>query len=66
MYLDVARISVSVTSVELLPKDGGSRLVVTVQGADLDGLDDPAQREWGTASQIDGVGALLERQPTGP
>jgi hypothetical protein len=66
MYLDDARISVSVTSVELLPKDGGTRLVVTEQGAHLDGLDDPAPRERGTSSQLDALGALLERSRPAP
>jgi hypothetical protein len=34
---------------------------VTEQGAYLDGLDTPAQREQGTGSLLDRLGALLAR-----
>jgi uncharacterized protein YndB with AHSA1/START domain len=65
MYLDDARISVSVTTVELRPEGDGTRVLLTEQGAYLDGLDEPAQRERGTATQLDALGAVLEREPAG-
>lgn len=39
--------SVSLTTVEFKPEGKGTRLVLTEQGAFLDGLDDPRQREAG-------------------
>ncbi|HZG76780.1 MAG TPA: SRPBCC family protein, partial [Paenibacillus sp.] len=39
------RLSVSVTTVEFKPEDGGTRLVYTEQGVFLDGNDTPEQRE---------------------
>ena len=45
-----ARISVSLATVELTPGGEGTKLVFTEQGAFLDGLDDPSQRENGTGS----------------
>ncbi len=59
MYLDPARISVSLATVELKPAGSGTRLVFTEQGAFLDGLDTPAQREQGMGSLLDALGAEL-------
>jgi uncharacterized protein YndB with AHSA1/START domain len=59
MYAGDDRISVSVTTVELYPDGAGTRLVVTEQGAYLDGLDNAAQREEGTQSLLDALGASL-------
>ena len=39
----------------------GTKLVFTEQGAFLDGLDDPSQRENGTGSLLDALGKELER-----
>jgi uncharacterized protein YndB with AHSA1/START domain len=63
MYLDETRISVSLATVELAPEGGGTRLVYTEQGAFLDGHDTPAQREQGTGSLLDALGAELRSEP---
>ena len=59
MQMDDAPISVSVATVELKPERGGTRLVYTEQGAFLDGLDTPEQREQGTAEMLDALGKVL-------
>ena len=59
MQMDDAPISVSVATVELKPERGGPRLVYTEQGAFLDGLDTPEQREQGTAEMLDALGKAL-------
>jgi uncharacterized protein YndB with AHSA1/START domain len=61
MLIDGARISVSVVTVELRPEGEGTRLVLTEQGAFLDGRETPARREQGTGSLLDALGAELER-----
>jgi uncharacterized protein YndB with AHSA1/START domain len=48
MHLDDERISVSLTTIELKPEAGGTRLIFTEQGVFLDGYDDAAGREQGT------------------
>jgi uncharacterized protein YndB with AHSA1/START domain len=63
MYLDDNRISVSVWTIELRPEGQGTRLVLTDQGAYLDGFDDVASREHGTAAMLDQLGASLEAEP---
>jgi uncharacterized protein YndB with AHSA1/START domain len=62
MHLDDKRISVSLLTIELRPERKGTRLVLTEQGAFLDGFDDPRQREGGTGSLLDALGAELTRQ----
>lgn len=62
MYLDDARISVSVGTVQLAPAGPGTRLTYTEQGAYLDGLDNPKLREQGTAEALDSLGVELRRQ----
>jgi uncharacterized protein YndB with AHSA1/START domain len=62
MHLDDQRISVSLTTIEIKPRSGGTRLVLTEQGAYLDGFDDPKMREHGTAELLDALGAELARQ----
>lgn len=52
MYKDKQRISVSVATVELTADGDGTRLVLTEQGAYLDGLDEPAWREAGVRQQL--------------
>ena len=54
------RISVSVTTVELKPAGKGTKLTFTEQGAFLDGLDNPAQREAGTKQILDKLGTTLK------
>lgn len=63
MHLDEARISVSLATLEFKAAAGGTRLICTEQGAYLDGLDTPGQREGGTASLLDALGAVLGREP---
>lgn len=48
MHMDVARISVSVATVEFRPEGKGTRLIFTEQGAYLDGTSTPGDREQGT------------------
>jgi uncharacterized protein YndB with AHSA1/START domain len=63
MYLDDARISVSVTAVEFAAEGAGTRLTFTEHGVFLDGLDSPALREEGTGHLLDGLGAALRGEP---
>jgi uncharacterized protein YndB with AHSA1/START domain len=48
MHLGAARISISLATVEFRPEGSGTCLVVTEQGAFLDGYDDAGGREEGT------------------
>ncbi len=53
--------TVSLTTVEFTPgEDGGTRLVLTEQGAYLDGQEQPAWREQGTADQLAALAAELK------
>jgi hypothetical protein len=45
---------------ELKREGGGTKLVVTEQGAFLDGYDDAGSREKGTGFLLDRLGASLE------
>jgi uncharacterized protein YndB with AHSA1/START domain len=61
MYLDDARISVSVTTIVFeAADDGGTKLTMTEQGVFLDGLDDPAEREHGTGEMLNALGTYLQ------
>lgn len=51
--------STSLTTVQLVGAEGGTRLLFTEQGAFFDGLDDPAEREHGTGKLLDALGARL-------
>ena len=56
--------TVSLTTVEFTPaEDGSTRLILTEQGAHLDGREEPAWREQGTASQLDALAAELKEEP---
>jgi uncharacterized protein YndB with AHSA1/START domain len=59
MYIDGQRVSVSLTTIELLPDGGGTKLVFTEHGAFFDGLDDPAGREHGTGKLLEAVASVL-------
>ncbi|MDX6401950.1 MAG: hypothetical protein QOF27_2556, partial [Gaiellaceae bacterium] len=63
MYLDEARISVSVTSVDFAPEGAGTRLTFTEHGVFLDGLDSPGLREQGTGHLLEALGADLRGEP---
>jgi uncharacterized protein YndB with AHSA1/START domain len=59
MHLDEKKISVSLATMELKPAGTGTRLIVTEQGAFLDGYEDGGSREKGTGFLLDGLGASL-------
>ncbi|QND51313.1 polyketide cyclase [Phyllobacterium sp. 628] len=63
MYIDDKRISVSVATLELKPEGTGTKLVLTEQGAFLDGLDDAGQRRGGMEDLLDALGASLKGAP---
>ncbi len=52
--------TVSLTTVQLYAAGDGTRLVLTEQGTFLDGLEQPAWREQGTADQLNALGAELK------
>lgn len=60
MLVDETRISVSLATVEFRRAAGGTRLILTEQGAFLDGYDTPAAREHGIGSLLDALGAELQ------
>ncbi|TNJ60173.1 polyketide cyclase [Paenibacillus hemerocallicola] len=57
---DGIRISVSITTVELIEVEGGTKLIFTEQGAFFDGHDTPEIREHGTNVMLDALGKVLE------
>ncbi|HWY90840.1 MAG TPA: SRPBCC family protein [Solirubrobacteraceae bacterium] len=59
MERDGRRISVSVTTVELLPSGEKTRLRYTEQGVFLDGEDKPDLREQGTKEMLENLAAAL-------
>ena len=62
LLLDERRISVSLTTVELLVDGDGTRLLFTEHGAFFDDADDPAEREHGTGLLLDGLADFLDEQ----
>jgi uncharacterized protein YndB with AHSA1/START domain len=62
MYMDDTRISVSVATFELRSEGKGTRLVLTEQGAFLDGHDYPAQREAGTRDLLEKLAGALSQE----
>jgi hypothetical protein len=64
MYLDDARMSVSLATVELQPEGGRTRLVFTEHDAFLDGLEAPGLREQGTRDLLEALGRELAREAT--
>jgi uncharacterized protein YndB with AHSA1/START domain len=59
MYMNERKLSVSLATIELLPVGTGTRIVVTEQGAFLDGYEDAGSREHGTGFLLDRLGASL-------
>jgi len=51
--------TVSLTTVEFRPTAAGTQLVLTEQGAFLDGYEDPRWREEGTSKQLAALAAEL-------
>jgi uncharacterized protein YndB with AHSA1/START domain len=62
MYLDDARISVSVATVEFEAAGAGTKLRMTEQGVFLDGLDEPQAREHGTGELLDALAKYLQER----
>jgi uncharacterized protein YndB with AHSA1/START domain len=60
MHLLEKRISVSLATVEFFAEGKGTKLVVTEQGAFLNGYDDAGSREQGTNFLMDALGKSLE------
>jgi uncharacterized protein YndB with AHSA1/START domain len=60
MHLDDKKISVSLATMQLKAQGGKTTLMVTEQGAFLDGYDDAGSRERGTAHLLDALGASLK------
>jgi uncharacterized protein YndB with AHSA1/START domain len=61
MYMDDARMSVSLATVELAADGPGTRLIYTEQGVYLDGPDGTASRESGTRDLFENLAAELAR-----
>jgi hypothetical protein len=59
MHRDGKRMSVSVTTVELIAAGAGTRLRYTEQGVFLDGEDKPELREQGTREILEKLGQAL-------
>ena len=60
MHLDERKISVSLATFELKHAGAGTCLVLTEQGAFLDGYDDAGTREQGSGFLLDALGASLK------
>jgi len=61
--IDGLRNSVSLMTIELTPVTDGTMLVLTEQGAFLDGLDSNEQRREGAADSLDQLGEYLRPMP---
>jgi len=59
MYVDGRKISVSLATIEFQPSGQGTRLVMTEQGAFLDGYDDAGSRAEGTRWLLEKLGQAL-------
>jgi uncharacterized protein YndB with AHSA1/START domain len=59
MHLDEKKISVSLATLQLKAEPGKTTLMVTEQGAFLDGYDDAGSREQGTGHLLDALGTSL-------
>ena len=66
MHLQETRISVSLATVEFIPVgDNGTRLVLTEQGAFLDGHEFPARRAGGWGSLLDALEKEIQSETPG-
>ena len=63
MTMNGRRISVSVATIEFVATDAGTHLILTEQGAFLDGLDTNAAREQGTRELLSALDAYLKATP---
>lgn len=55
MHVDDKRISVSLATIEFEPSGKGTKLILTEQGAFLDGYDDAGSRDRGTRGLLDSL-----------
>jgi len=62
MHRDEVRISVSLATVEFKPDGAGTRLIFTEQAAFLDDQDTAGERERGTRTLLENLGAELQRE----
>jgi uncharacterized protein YndB with AHSA1/START domain len=60
MHMDDKKLSVSLATMQLRGEGGKTTLMVTEQGAFLDGYDDAGSREHGTGYLLDALGASLK------
>jgi uncharacterized protein YndB with AHSA1/START domain len=60
MHIDDKKISVSLATMQLKEADQKTTLMLTEQGAFLDGYDDSGSREHGTGLLLDALGASLQ------
>lgn len=60
-YHNETRISVSLATIEFLPEDDGTLLILTESGVFLDGFDKPKWRKEGTNRLLDALEDQLER-----
>ena len=60
MHMDDKKISVSLATLQLKAKGLKTTLMLTEQGAFLDGYDDAGSREQGTGYLLDALGASLK------
>jgi uncharacterized protein YndB with AHSA1/START domain len=65
MRADGAPDSVSAVTIEFVADDVGAALTYTEQGAFLDGIDRPEDREEGMAEQLDNLAGYLAAQAAG-
>jgi uncharacterized protein YndB with AHSA1/START domain len=63
LFVDDAKLSVSMMTVELEPAGSGTHMVFTEHDAFLDGLEPVGLREEGTRGLIEALAASLEREP---
>jgi uncharacterized protein YndB with AHSA1/START domain len=61
MWLDERKISVSLATIDIRAEGDGTRMVVTEQGAFLDGYEDQGSRERGTNALMDQLQKSLEQ-----
>jgi uncharacterized protein YndB with AHSA1/START domain len=61
MRIDGVKISASLATLQFKAAEGGTRLMLTEQGAFLDGYDDAGSREEGTAELLEQVAKSLEK-----
>ena len=62
MHLDDRKISVSLATIELRASGQATRVLVTEQGAFLDGYEDAGSRERGTGQLLDALGRSLRQR----